>query len=60
MADEDIIALAKQNNQVLITEDKYFGEWILSTIAQTVQAKHGDTVACNVFDNVQEAEEWIL
>lgn len=30
MADEDIIALAKQNSHVLITEDKDFGEWIFS------------------------------
>ncbi len=30
MDDEDIIALAKQNSQVLITEDKDFGEWIFA------------------------------
>ena len=30
MADEDIIALARQNSQILITEDKDFGEWIFS------------------------------
>ncbi|MGB3779942.1 MAG: DUF5615 family PIN-like protein [Tunicatimonas sp.] len=30
MADEDIIALAKQNSQILITEDKDFGEWIFA------------------------------
>ena len=30
MADEDIIALARQNSQVLITEDKDFGEWIFA------------------------------
>ena len=30
MADEEIIALAKQNSQVLITEDKDFGEWIFA------------------------------
>lgn len=30
MDDEDIIALARQNNQVLITEDKDFGEWIFA------------------------------
>lgn len=30
MADEDIITLARQNNQILITEDKDFGEWIFS------------------------------
>ena len=30
MADEDIIALARQENQLLITEDKDFGEWIFS------------------------------
>lgn len=30
MTDEDIITLAKQNNQVLITEDKDFGEWIFA------------------------------
>ena len=30
MADEDIIALAKENSQVLITEDKDFGEWIFA------------------------------
>ena len=30
MDDEDIIALARQNSQILITEDKDFGEWIFS------------------------------
>lgn len=30
MDDKDIIALARQNNQVLITEDKDFGEWIFA------------------------------
>lgn len=30
MNDEDIISLAKINNQVLITEDKDFGEWVFS------------------------------
>lgn len=30
MTDEDIIALARQNSQILITEDKDFGEWIFS------------------------------
>jgi predicted nuclease of predicted toxin-antitoxin system len=30
MADEDIIVLARQNNQILITEDKDFGEWIFA------------------------------
>jgi len=30
MDDEDIIALARQNSQVLITEDKDFGEWIFA------------------------------
>ena len=30
MADEDIIALARQNNRILITEDEDFGEWIFS------------------------------
>lgn len=30
MADEDIIALAREDNQILITEDKDFGEWIFS------------------------------
>ena len=28
--DEDIIVLARQNNQVLITEDKDFGEWVFA------------------------------
>ncbi|MGB3851743.1 MAG: DUF5615 family PIN-like protein [Tunicatimonas sp.] len=30
MNDEGIIALAKHNSQVLITEDKDFGEWIFA------------------------------
>ena len=30
MADKDIITLAQQNNQVVITEDKDFGEWVFS------------------------------
>ena len=30
MTDEDIIALARQRGQILITEDKDFGEWIFS------------------------------
>jgi len=30
MDDEDIIALVKQNGQILITEDKDFGEWIFA------------------------------
>ena len=30
MDDEDIIALARQNSQILITEDKDFGEWIFA------------------------------
>lgn len=30
MDDEDIIALAKKNCQILITEDKDFGEWIFA------------------------------
>lgn len=30
MNDEDVITLAKQNSQILITEDKDFGEWIFS------------------------------
>jgi predicted nuclease of predicted toxin-antitoxin system len=30
MDDENIISLARQNSQVLITEDKDFGEWIFS------------------------------
>ena len=30
MADEDIIALAKENSQVIITEDKDFGEWVFA------------------------------
>ena len=30
MADKDIIALAQQNNQIVITEDKDFGEWVFA------------------------------
>ncbi len=30
MDDEDIIALARQNSQILITEDKDFGEWVFA------------------------------
>ncbi|MPR36185.1 DUF5615 family PIN-like protein [Salmonirosea aquatica] len=30
MADKDIIALARKNNQIIITEDKDFGEWIFA------------------------------
>ena len=30
MNDEDIIALARENSQILITEDKDFGEWIFA------------------------------
>lgn len=30
MKDEDIISLARQNSQILITEDKDFGEWIFA------------------------------
>jgi predicted nuclease of predicted toxin-antitoxin system len=30
MNDEDIIALVRQNSQILITEDKDFGEWIFA------------------------------
>ena len=30
MDDEDIITLARQNSQILITEDKDFGEWIFA------------------------------
>lgn len=30
MSDEDIIAMAKLGKQVLITEDKDFGEWIFA------------------------------
>ena len=30
MADENIIALARENQQILITEDKDFGEWVFA------------------------------
>jgi predicted nuclease of predicted toxin-antitoxin system len=30
MRNEDIIALVRQNKQVLITEDKDFGEWVFA------------------------------
>ena len=30
MADRDIVDLARETNQVIITEDKDFGEWIFS------------------------------
>lgn len=30
MADRDIVALARQNSQVIITEDKDFGEWVFA------------------------------
>lgn len=30
MKDEDVIALAREKSQVLITDDKDFGEWIFA------------------------------